>query len=130
MKRYGFVIALVAGLTACAMHSHNHGVVSGSADLAAFFELPSDAVFEATLEDVSQADVAATQVGRARLQPAGAPPFRFAIDYDRNLIDARHRYTVRARVLSGERVLLVSDMAYPVLTLGAGDKVHILLKRS
>lgn len=119
-------------LAACAAdeHGNKHGVVSGSADLAAFYELPSNAVFVAILEDVSQADVAAQELGRARLEPAGQPPFRFEIDYDRALIDPRHRYAVRARVSSGDRVLLVSDVAYPVLTNGAGDKIHIVLKQT
>jgi len=80
--------------------AHNHGTVSGTADLAAFFELPSDAVFEATLNDESATDESARQLGQARLEPAGFPPFHFEIDFDRNLIDARHRYIVSARVLS------------------------------
>ena len=118
-----------AALSACATHGDKHGVVSGSADLAAFYEIPSDAVFVATLEDVSQADVAAQELGRARLEPAGQPPFRFEIDYDKGLIDPRHRYVVRARLTSDERILLTSDTAYPVLTQGAGDKVTIVLKQ-
>ncbi len=132
MNRTGLAIALVVLLSACASDKQGdkHGVVSGSADLAAFYELPSNAVFIAILEDVSQADVAAQELGRARLEPAGQPPFRFEIDYDRNLIDPRHRYAVRARVESGDRLLLASDTAYPVLTQGAGDKIHIVLKKT
>jgi putative lipoprotein len=125
-------ITLAVMLSACAhddKHGDKRGTVAGTADLAAFYELPSDAVFVAILEDVSRADVAAQELGHARLEPAGQPPFRFEIDYDRNLIDPRHSYAVRARVLSGERLLLTSAASYPVLTRGAGDKVHILLKR-
>jgi putative lipoprotein len=133
LKKTSFAIALVALLSACANHDEKHadkrGTVSGSADLTSFYEVPSDATFVAILEDVSQADVAAKELGRARLEPAGQPPFRFEIDYDRNLIDPRHSYTVRARLSSGERILLTSDTAYPVLTQGAGDKVHMLLKQ-
>ena len=129
MKRLSLAIAVVAALSACATHGDKHGVVSGSADLAAFYEIPSDAVFVAILEDVSQADVAARELGRARLEPAGQPPFRFEIDYDKALIDPRHSYTVRARLTSDERILLTSDTAYAVLTQGAGDKVTIVLKQ-
>jgi len=128
VKRISLAFA-VATLSACATHGDKHGVVSGSADLAAFYEVPSNAVFIATLEDVSQTDVAARELGRARLEPAGQPPFRFEIDYDKGLIDPRHRYAVRARVSSDERLLLTSDAVYPVLTQGAGDKVSILLKQ-
>jgi uncharacterized lipoprotein YbaY len=120
-------IALTTTLAACASQSHNHGTVSGSADLAAFFELPSDAVFEATLNDESATDESARQLGQARLEPAGLPPFRFAIDFDRNLIDARHRYTVSARVLSGGQTMLATRAGYPVLTQGGSNKVELLL---
>jgi uncharacterized lipoprotein YbaY len=129
VKRLSLAIAVLAALSACATHGDKHGVVSGSADLAAFYEIPSDAVFVAILEDVSQADVAARELGRARLEPAGPPPFRFEIDYDKALIDPRHSYTVRARLTSDERILLTSDTAHAVLTQGAGDKVTIVLKQ-
>ncbi len=129
MKRISLALAVVVALAACATHSAKHGIVSGSADLAAFFEIPSNAVFIAILEDVSQMDVAAQELGRARLEPAGQPPFRFEIDFDKSLIDPRHRYAVRARVSSDERLLLTSDAVYPVLTQGAGDKVSILLRQ-
>ena len=122
-------IAAVVLLSACATHGNKHGTESGTADLAAFYEIPLNAVFVAILEDVSKADVAAQELGRARLEPAGQPPFRFEIDYDKSLIDPRHRYAVRARVSSDERLLLTSDAVYPVLTQGAGDKVSILLRQ-
>jgi uncharacterized lipoprotein YbaY len=128
-NRTAFAIAVAAALSACASHGDKHGAVSGSADLAAFYEIPSDAVFVATLEDVSQADVAAQEVGRSRLEPAGQPPFHFQIDYDKGLIDPRHRYVVSARLTSDGRILLSSAMSYPVLTQGAGDKVTITLKQ-
>ena len=120
-------IALAVALVASASQAHNHGTVSGSADLAAFFELPSDAVFEATLNDESATDESAPQLGQARLEPAGFPPFHFEIDFDRNLIDARHRYTVSARVLSGGQTVLVTRARYPVLTQGMSNKVELLL---
>ena len=128
VKRISLAFA-VATLSACATHGDKHGVVSGSADLATFYEIPSDAAFIAILEDTSQADVAAQELGRARLEPAGQPPFHFEIDYDKALIDPRHSYAVRARVISAERILLTSDTTHPVLTHGAGDKVTIVLKQ-
>ncbi len=121
-------VAAVVLLSACATHGNKHGTVSGTADLAAFYEIPSNAVFIAILEDVSKADVAAQELGRARLEPAGQPPFRFEIDYDKALVDPRHRYAVRARLTSGERTVLVSEYPAMVLTQGSGDKATIVLK--
>jgi putative lipoprotein len=128
LKRLSLAIAVVVALSACATHGDKHGVVSGSADLAAFYEIPADAAFVAILKDESQADVASEELGRARLEPAGQPPFRFEIDYDKALIDPRHTYTVSARLISDGRILLTSETTYPVITQGAGDKVTIVLK--
>ena len=42
----------------------------------------ADAVFEATLEDVSKADAKAEVIGQARIEQPGNPPIRFEITYD------------------------------------------------
>ena len=128
-KGKNLAIAAIVLLSACATHGNKHGTVSGSADLAAFYEIPSNAVFVAILEDVSLADVAAQELGRASLEPAGQPPFHFEIDYDKGLIDPRHRYAVRARLTSDERTVLVSEYPATVLTQGSGDKVTLVLKQ-
>jgi len=129
MKIRGWLFVVVMGLSGCASNSPHHGVVRGTATYDGPLELSPDAVFEAVLEDVSLADVAATRVSSNRLDPAGSPPFRFEIIYDRKIIDPRHRYAVRARVTDGDRTILTSDTVYPVLTDGAGDSVKIALRR-
>ena len=128
MKKYGCMFALVIVLGACAANPPKHDAVRGSATFSEQVELPAGASFEAVLEDVSRADVAATPVGNSRLDPAGQPPFRFEIDYDRKVIDPGHRYAVRARIMDNGHVIFTSDTVYPVLTGGAGDKVDIVLR--
>jgi len=128
MKKYGCAVALVIVVGACAANPPKHDSVRGSATFTDQVELPAGASFEAVLEDVSRADAAATPVGNSRLDPAGQPPFRFQIDYDRKVIDASHRYAVRARIMADGRVIFTSDTVYPVLTGGAGDKVDIILR--
>lgn len=91
------------------------GTLQGSATLREAVALPADAVFEATLEDVSLADARSRVLGRSRIDPAGAPPFRFAIAYDDAAIQARHRYIVRATIRRQGRLLFTTDQAYPVL---------------
>ena len=102
-------------------------VPSPAAPTSRHFSSCHRTAFEATLNDESATDEAARQLGQARLEPAGSPPFRFEIDFDHNLIEARHRYTVSARVLSGGQTVLVTRAGYPVLTLGASNKVELLL---
>jgi putative lipoprotein len=91
--------------------------------------LPPDAVFEATLQDVSRADAAAEVLGRARLDPAGQSPFRFEIPYDAARIAAGRRYVVRAEIRHEGRLLFTTDVAHPVLGAGAGREVEIVLVR-
>ncbi len=127
MNKFGYLLALVV-LAGCATHSSKQGTIHGSASFSEQVELPAGAVFDAVLEDVSIADVAASQVGHSQLDPAGQPPFRFAIDYDRKIIDPTHRYAVRARVTDNGRVIFTSDVLYPALTGGASDVVNITLR--
>ena len=96
-------------------------VVPGSALHRERMALPPDAVFEATLQDVSRADAAAEVLGRARLDPAGQSPFRFEIPYDAARIVAGRRYVVRAEIRHEGRLLFTTDVAHPVLGAGAGQ---------
>ena len=104
-------------------------VVPGSALHRERMALPPDAVFEATLQDVSRADAAAEVLGRARLDPAGQSPFRFEIPYDAARIMAGRRYVVRAEIRHEGRLLFTTDVAHPVLGEGAGREVEIVLLR-
>jgi putative lipoprotein len=101
------------------------GTLQGSAAYRERIALPPDAVFEAVLEDVSRADAPAEVLGRAKVDPAGQPPFRFAIAYDDAAMRPGHRYAVRASVMHQERLLFTTDRAYPVL--GTGKPVRMLL---
>ena len=88
-----------------------------------------DAVFEAVLEDVSRADAVAEVIGRARIDPAGQPPFRFEIAYQDAMVRPGHRYAVRATVRHRGRLLFASDRGYPVLA-GGNAPLEILLVRA
>lgn len=104
-------------------------VVPGSALHRERMALPPDAVFEATLQDVSRADAAAEVLGRARLDPAGQSPFRFEIPYDAARIVAGRRYVVRAEIRHEGRLLFTTDQAHPVPGEGGGREVEIVLVR-
>jgi copper homeostasis protein (lipoprotein) len=111
-----------------------HGVagaqVRGSATFAEHVRLPADAVFEASLVDVTGAGAPGAVVGRTRIERPGTPPIRFAIDYDPSRIEPRHVYMVRARVLVGSRQRFVANHSDLVLTWGNGRRVSLLLRRS
>lgn len=122
------LLAAAIGLAPVAA-SPDAAQVGGTASYRERVALPVDAVFEATLEDVSRADAPATVLGRARIEHPGQPPIRFHIAYDPARIDARHSYTVRGRVTLDGELLFTTDRSYPVLTRGAGRNVALTLIR-
>ena len=117
---------------ACTLSVHGTAAaqIRGTATFRERIALPPDAVFEATLEDVSRADTPSSVLGRARIRAPGNPPLRFEIPFDPSRVDPGHRYVVRARIFVGARQLLATDQSYPVLTWGNGRQVSLLLHRS
>jgi putative lipoprotein len=119
-------LASIIVLTATAATAQS---VQGTATYRERIALPSDAVFEATLEDVSRADAPAMIVATERIASPGNPPIAFTIAYDPDRIASDHRYAVRARIVLGGRVLFASDTAAPVITRGNPTAVSLLLRR-
>lgn len=120
-----FVIAIALGLCVPAWA----GTLEGQAWYRERIALPPDAAFEAVLLDASRADAPGETLGRARLDPAGQPPFRFEIHYDDAAIRAGRRYALRAVVTVGGRPFFVTDRNYPAFVDG-GRPVRMLLVRA
>jgi copper homeostasis protein (lipoprotein) len=102
------------------------GTLEGTAAYRERIALPLDAVFEAVLQDISRADAPAQVLGRAIIDPAGQPPFRFGIPYDDAAVQPGRRYAVRATVRHQGRLLFTTDRVYPVLT-GGDAPLRLLL---
>ena len=103
------------------------GTLTGTATIRERIALPPDAVFEAVLIDIARADAPARELGRMRLQPAGQSPFRFSISYREGDITPRGRYSVRATVRQGERLLFTTDTITPVLTGAPSQPLNLQL---
>ena len=116
------IAAALAGSWSVAMAD---GLVTGTASFRERIAPPPDAVFEAVLEDVSRADAPATILGRTRVEDAGPPPYYFAIEYDPDEIDERNTYSVRTRLVDGDRLLFTSEEAHNVITGGAPLDVDV-----
>jgi copper homeostasis protein (lipoprotein) len=112
------------------VHGSAAAQIRGTATFRERTTLPADAVFDATLEDVSQGGAAPIVVGRARVRGPQTPPIRFQIPFDPSRIVPGHRYVVRARVLAGARPTFATDQSYPVLTGGNGRQVSLVLQRT
>ena len=103
--------------------------IKGTATCRERIALPPAAVFEAALEDVSLADALARTIARTRVESPGNLPIAFTIAYDPARILPDHRYVVRARILLGDKLLLTTDTATPVITGGSPTSVSIILRR-
>jgi len=118
--------ATVLAALALPLHARA-GSLSGTAAYRERIALPPDAVFEAVLIDAAIADAPARELGRVRLQPAGQPPFRFTIPYRDGDVTPAGRYTVRATVRQGERLLFTTDTFTPVLNGGPSQALSLQL---
>ena len=76
------VLFAAAMLTLTSPSNAHAESVRGSASYCERIALPPDAVFEATIEDVSCADAPSVVIGQVRVDPAGQLPIRFEIAYD------------------------------------------------
>lgn len=108
------VITLAVSTLAGCASAPRTGTLEGTATYRERMLLPPDAVFEAVLQDISQADAQAVSLGRATIDPAGPPPFHFRISYSEAAIQPGRRYAVRASIRQGDRLLFTTDRVYPV----------------
>ena len=104
--------------------------VRGTATYRERIALPVNAVFEATLEDVSRADAQSEMIARVQNEQPGNPPIPFVIAFDAGRINPSHSYAVRARILVDDRVWFTTSQNYGVLTAGRGSDVQLLLRRA
>ena len=112
------------------VHGSATAQIRGTATYRERMTLPADAVFDATLEDVSRTGAPSTVIGRARIRGPKNPPIKFQIPFDASRIVPGRRYVVRARIVSGTRPLFTTDQSYPVLTGGNGRQVSLVLHRA
>lgn len=104
----------------------NEPVISGRAHYRARVTMPAAAVFEATMEDVTDAGAPPVVVGHVRMTGLDAPPFRFRLPYDPAKVLPGHRYVVRGRITLDE-VLRFTTLA-PVPVLGPGHVRQVELQ--
>jgi len=89
---------------------------------------PGD-VIDVKLLDTSRADALATEIAHQRIENPGQQTVAFALDYDPADVRESMRYSVRATVSRGDRLMFTTDTNYPVLTHGADNTVDLILVR-
>lgn len=127
---YCGVVVWMLGVAGCVTRPPApDAVVTGVALSRERVMLPPEAVFEATLLDVTQPDQPPVVVGRQRRQPAGQPPYALWIPYPSVRFVPKGRYEVRATVTLEGRLLLASDRRYPVPQEAAYRHVDVQMQR-
>ncbi len=98
----------------------NRAVITGTVTYLQRVALPSDAIIEVQLADVSKQDVAATVIASQTIRANGAQvPIPFELVYDPTQIDQRMTYAVSARITVGGELAWMSTTRSSVLTRGA-----------
>jgi uncharacterized lipoprotein YbaY/heat shock protein HslJ len=105
-------------------------VVVGTATYRERIALPDDAIFEATLLDVSRLDAPGTAIAQTVIVNPPQVPIEFRISFDTALIAPERNYVVRTRIVAEGRPQWVSERAYRVLTNGAARSVQAIMRRT
>ena len=91
---------------------------------------PPGAVLSVVLQDVSRADAPADVLARQEIPLTSGPPYAFALAYEAGMIQERRRYSLRARIQEGERLLWTSTENIPPFDRGDDDPIEIMLTRT
>ena len=102
--------------------------VSGAVTYRERLALTPGATLVVELRDVSTADAPAPLIGRQTISRPGQVPIKFKVEYSREDIDSRSRYSIVAKIVESDgRLAFTNDTAYEVITHGNPDKVDVLL---
>lgn len=102
--------------------------LSGSASFRERIALPPNAVFTATLEDVSLMDVPSVTLGTVSIDEAVKTPIFFFINYNRDDIKLGRRYNVRGRITVDGKLKFITDTMHPVFTGKDSNLLNLKLK--
>ena len=102
--------------------------VSGTVTYRERLALTPDATLVVELRDVSYADGPAPLIARQTISGPGQVPIKFKVEYNREDISSRSRYSISAKIVESDgRLAFTNDTAYEVITHGNPDKVDMLL---
>ena len=90
--------------------------------------VPSGSELDVRIMDVTKSDSAATTVAEKKTKISGGPPYQVSLEVPPELYIDSSRYHVRARITRPDSTTMFSTRTgVPVLTMGAGDSVEVVL---
>ncbi|HEU4341208.1 MAG TPA: YbaY family lipoprotein [Candidatus Binatia bacterium] len=124
------LVGCVAPGAEMARTSENGGMLRGSVAYRERVALPTDAVVEVRLFDVSVQDIAAPVVAETAIAAGGRQvPIPFELKYDPSKIRKDRTYAVRATIHSAGRMIFTTDSGHRVITQGNPTRVDLWLVR-
>ncbi|NOR80178.1 MAG: hypothetical protein GQ529_04995 [Methyloprofundus sp.] len=124
---FKYIVVMMVSIMSSSLAAEE-AMIKGNAFYLERIALPENAVFEATLEDVSLMDVPAIILGNVVIE-SFAIPVNFSIHYDSDEIKQGHRYNVRGKITVDERLIFITDTAHPVLTGQEQAELKLRMKR-
>lgn len=116
-SQFGVIFLTLGLLSACDNQSSGDVVVVGDANYRERIALPENAVFEATIVDITDATKEADVISRFEKKNPGQPPFAYRLTYDNGDLKPNRQYILRARVLQDDKVIFATQDNYQ-LTAG------------
>ena len=102
--------------------------VSGTVTYRERLALTEGATLVVDLRDVSYADGTAPLIARQTISGPGQVPIKFKVEYNREDISSRNRYSIGAKIVESDgRLAFTNDTVYEVITHGNPGKVYMLL---
>ena len=90
--------------------------------------VPSGSELDVQIVDVSKGDSAATTVAEKKTKIDGGPPYPVSLEIPPELYIDSSRYHARAEIMRPDSTtMFVTRQGVPVLTMGAGDSVEVVV---
>jgi putative lipoprotein len=121
-------LALSACSTTPAGDTRPTGTVTGKVTYLQRMALPSNALVEVALLDVTRQDAPPMLIAAQTLPTPGQVPIAFKVNYDPAVIDPDRTYAIQARILAGGKLLLSNPAVYPVITRGNPSNVDVVVQ--
>jgi len=126
MARTGTLALMAASIAVAAAGVASAGKIEGTATYRERIAVTPGTTLFVELQDVSRADAPSVTLAAQRYALTGVPA-PFELTYDDALIDDKMRYVLRASIFQGDKMLMTTDQAYPVLTGDAGGSTDLVL---
>lgn len=103
--------------------------ISGTVSYRERIAMPPGYVVKVQLLDIARQDAAAETLAEVEITPKHQPPVPFLLTLDESRLDPRARYSVRAQIYVGDRMLFTSTRINPVTPGAAPRKMNIMVQR-